>query len=91
MVLPVESDIDVDFVDLEHGVLLKALVHTMTCGAKPYRIDLGVDVTHFQSIFKIVKPESKVLKSRISNLKSYTQSSLVWSAIRFQVSSRDFI
>ena len=63
MFLPVESDIDVDFIDPEHGVLLQAFVDAVTGRAEPDRVDLGIDVTHFEGLFKIGKPEAKVLES----------------------------
>ena len=63
---PIETHIDVDLVNVEHGVLLQTLVDHVTGRAQPDRVDLGVDVAELQSFFQIANPESKVLKFKIN-------------------------
>ena len=51
-----------DLVDVEHGVLLQALVHDVPGGAEPDRVDLGVEVAELQSLLQVPDAKSEVLK-----------------------------
>ena len=50
-----------DLVDVEHGVLLQALVHDVPGGAEPDRVDLGVEVAELQSLLQVPDAKSEVL------------------------------
>lgn len=51
-----------DLIDVEHGVLLQALVDDVPGGAQPDRVDLGVDVAELQGFLQIPNPEAEVLE-----------------------------
>ena len=51
-----------DLANVEHGVLLEALVNDVPGGAKPDRVDLSVDVAEFQSLLEVPDAETEVLK-----------------------------
>ena len=66
---PIKSNVYVDLVNVEHGVLLQTLVDHVAGGAQPDRVDLGVDVAKLEGLFQIANPEAKVLKNKQITLK----------------------
>ncbi len=66
MVLPVKADINIRFVNPEHRVFLESFMNVVTSRAKPDRVNLGSNVAHLKSLFKIGKSESKILVIYVS-------------------------
>ena len=62
LLIPIESYIYMDLVDMEHGVLLQTLVNHVPSRTEPHWVDLSVDVAELQSLLQVANSETKVLK-----------------------------